>query len=641
MPSSRITSTLRDPFKLTLLIFAVIGFMYFTAEVLKPLSLAVLLSFALAPAVRLLERSGLPRVASVVLAVVLTLLLLGGVGYVVGQQLTSLANQLPSYQGNIERKLTGVMRPQEKSAADRLTDLADRVTAKLEKPAPEKKAGSEEAVDGSTNPAEADSRAIPKVQVVQQPSFQERLRTAIGPYLENLGVGSFVLILVLFILVGREDLSDRIISLFGSRQVSLTTRTIEEIGQRISRYLATFALMNSAYGLVIGLGLAVIGVPYAVLWGCLAAVTRFIPYVGPAVAFVLPLVFSFAYSDGWLQPLAVFGLFAVVETALNSFLEPIIYGKTTGVSALGLLVAAMFWTWLWGTMGLLLSTPLTLCLAVLGKYVPGLRFFATLLAEEADLEPHVRFYQRLVALDREGAVAILDSSLKSMPRVDVFDQLVIPALTLSERDASQDELGEQEQAFVWQVINEFVESLAGIPELGLAALATAVDDGANSEDHAEVSAATTPVSIVGLAATDTSDALVLRMLNLFLPPAEFEMEIITGATSPLHATEQVAAREPKLVLLSHVPPSGLNQTCYLVRKLRAQLPELPIIVGRWGTVGGTSSSAERLGSVGATNVVFTLAEARDRILARLQTSRDTGIVETSSQATGVGTASSV
>ena len=222
-----------------------------------------------------------------------------------------------------------------------------------------------------------------------------------------------MLILVLFMLMGREDLSDRIVGLFGHRQVSLTTRTMEEIGQRISRYLATFALVNSGFGLVIGLGLGLIGVPYAVLWGCLAAMLRFIPYVGPAVAFVLPLVFSFAHFPGWAQPLEVVALFGVVEVVLNSFLEPVIYGKTTGVSALGLLVAAMFWTWLWGTLGLLLSTPLTVCLAVLGKYVPSLRFFATLLGEEAELEPDVRFYQRLVALDRDGAIEVVEAAAEA------------------------------------------------------------------------------------------------------------------------------------------------------------------------------------------------------------------------------------
>ncbi|MEA2632839.1 MAG: hypothetical protein QOE66_3058, partial [Chloroflexota bacterium] len=250
MAVQRKNSTLADPFKLTMLIFAVIAFMYFTGEVLKPLALSVLLSFALVPAVRILERRGLPRAAAVVLTVVVAMGLMGGVGYLVGQQLTALARSLPDYQENIEKKLSGVFKAGQRSAGSRLIDLANRVTAKLEvTPADEA---------GETPP-------IQKVEVVQQPSFQERLRSGIGPYLEYLAVGSFVLILVLFMLIGREDLSDRIVGLFGHLQVSQTTRTMEEIGRRISRYLATFALVNSGFGLVIGLGLGLIGVPYAVL----------------------------------------------------------------------------------------------------------------------------------------------------------------------------------------------------------------------------------------------------------------------------------------------------------------------------------------------------------------------------------------
>src|SRR3954447_26093817 len=486
-----------DPSKVAMLIFAVIAFLYFTGEVLKPLALSVLLSFALVPAVRLLERRGLPRAAAVVLTIVVAMGLLGGVGYLVGQQLTALARRLPDYQENIEKKLSGVFKPGQRSAGTRLLDLANRVTANLE----EAPAG-----EGGQAPA------IPKVEVVQQPSFQERLRAGTGPYLEFLGVGSFVLILVLFILMGREQLSDRIVGLVGHRQVSLTTRTMEEIGRRISRYLATFALVNSGFGLVIGLGLGLIGVPYAVLWGYLAALLRFIPYVGPAVSFLLPLIFSFAHFPGWAQPLEVIALFGVVETALNSFLEPVIYGKTTGVSALGLLVAAMFWTWLWGTMGLLLSTPLTVCLAVLGKYVPSLGFFATLLGEEAELEPDVRFYQRLVALDRDGAVAVVEEALKQRPRVEVFDRILIPALTRAEWDASRDELGEQEQEFAWRVVGEVVENLEGVEDAALVTLATDRDGAADGEP------APAGVAVVGVAVGDTADVLVLKMLGQLLPP---------------------------------------------------------------------------------------------------------------------------
>jgi predicted PurR-regulated permease PerM len=606
MASSKHVSQLSDPYKLPMLIFAIIAFMYFSAEVLKPLALSVLLSFALAPAVKFLERRRVNRVLAVVMVGTLTLVSLGGIGYVVGQQLTSLADKLPDYQGNIETKLRGVIHPGQQSSLDKVTSLANRVSAKMEgAPAssPTPAASAAVATEGSeTRPG--DSSEIQRVQVVSSPSFQERLREAIGPYLEFLGVGSFVLILVLFMLIGRDDLGDRIIQLFGHRQVTLTTRTSEEICRRITRYLGTFALMNIGFGIVIGVGLALIGVPYALLWGCMAAMLRFIPYVGPAVAFVLPLVFSFAHFPGWSQPLLVVGLFLVVETALNSFLEPIIYGKTTGVSALGLLVAAMFWTWLWGTLGLLLSTPLTVCLAVLGKYVPSLSFFATLLGEEAELEPDVRFYQRLVALDQDGAMAFIEEESKRIPRVEIFDTILVPTLSRAERDAARDELDEKEQAFVWRVVGEVLDTMEDTPEFSLAA-ASAPVDGKPAE----------PVTVLGLAVEDAADALVLRMLAQLVEPAGFTLETVAEIESPMEVAERVADRMPRLVIISHLPPSGLTQARYLVRRLRARFADLPLIVGRWGEAGGSAAAAERLVGVGATSVLFNLAEARDKIIA--------------------------
>jgi predicted PurR-regulated permease PerM len=595
MTATRKAAGRTEPIPLTLLIFAVIGFMYFTGEVLKPLALAILLSFALAPAARLLERWGLPRAAAVVLTVVLSLGALGGIGYVVGQQLNSLARRLPDYQENIEAKLGAVIDPGVPSTTGRLKDLADQVTAKMEAPSTARPGG---------------AAPIPKVEVVSRPSIQDQLRSATGPYIEFLGVGSFVLILVLFILIGRESLGDRIVGLFGHRQVSLTTRTMQEIGQRISRYLATFALVNSGFGLVIGTGLWLIGVDFAVLWGCLAALLRFIPYVGPAVAFLLPLVFAFAHFPGWLRPLEVVALFAVVEAALTSFLEPVIYGKTTGVSALGLLVAAMFWTWLWGTLGLLLSTPLTVCLAVLGKYVPSLWFFAAILDEESELEPDVRLYQRLVALDREGAVGIIEAELKQRPRVEVFDGVLVPALSRAERDVERGELDETERAFAWDVIGEVLDGLEGTPDLSLASLATPVAGGDGEKDRG---AAALPARIVGLVADDTSDGLVLKMLGQLLTPSGCRLEIITDSDSPLQVIERLAEDAPEFVVISHLPPAGLTLARYLVRRLRAQFSDLPIVVGHWGETPGSAAAAEQLVAIGASRVVFTLADALIRI----------------------------
>ncbi|MGZ3392134.1 MAG: AI-2E family transporter, partial [Isosphaeraceae bacterium] len=543
-----------------------------------------------APLARFLERRRVPRVAAVVLTGVVTLGALGGAGLVVGRQLTALADLLPGYEKNILRKVN-LFKPTGKSAFAKASQVVADVAKSLDKP-----------------PVERDD--VKDVRVVAQPTFQERLRGAVGPSLGFLGVGSLVLVLVLFLLMNREDLGDRIVQLFGERQIGLTTRTMDEVGQRISRYLAMFATVNSCYGLVVGLGLWAIGVPYALLWGFMAAGLRFIPYVGPAVAFVLPLLFSIAHFRGWVQALEVLALFGVIEALFNSLLEPIIYGKTTGVSALSLLVAAMFWTWLWGTLGLLLSTPLTVCLAVLGKHIPSLGFFAILLGEEVVLDPDVRFYQRLMSLDSDGATEIIETTLKERSRAELFDEVLVPALTRAERDYARDELDDRDRAFIWRVIAEVLNELEGRSDQ---VSPTADPASSVGTDQPPLSA-----RVLGIAANDTPDALVLRMLAQLLNPSGCAMEIVTGTESPSTLTEVVVGHAPDLVVISHLPPVGLPSARYLVRRLRARFERLPILVGRWGGSGDTAGATLGLTAVGASHVVFQLADARERIVSALQ-----------------------
>ena len=598
MPARRNIFTPDHPIVIAFLIFAVIAFLGLASEFLKPLALAVLLSFALAPLTGFLERRGLPRALAVVLTIVLALGVLGGITYKVGEQLTMLANDtrnLQKYSEHIKAKLTW-LKPQEENSLMRLTQVGKDVAQTLEEP-PE--------LDG-----------VQPVKIVSQPTFTQRLQAAVGPYLERLGVVSFVLILVLFMLNSRNDLSDRIIRLFGQRRVSVTTRTMDEVGQRISRYLGMFSLVNSGFGLIIGLGLWMIGVPYVVLWGVLFALLRFIPYVGTAAAFALPLLFSFAYFETWREPLLVVALFGTLEILANTFLEPVIYGRTTGVSALGLLVAAMFWTWLWGGVGLLLSTPLTVCLAALGKSVPGLDFFAVLLGEEDPLEPDVRFYHRLLAMDQDGATAILETALKQQPREDVFDQILIPALSRAEHDRARDEIDEREQAFIWRVVGELLDDLEETPAVDLKVLAKATADAAKSDE--ELADGCTPSTrLLGIAANDHADLLALRMLAVLLPPRECTLTILEAPDSPMKLAEQVAEIDPDLILVSHLPPEVATAARYLVRRLRARCADLPIMVGYWRTRGDLADVAERLKTVGATRVVFRVAEARDLILRRL------------------------
>jgi predicted PurR-regulated permease PerM len=585
------------PVVIAFLVFAVVGFLAVASDFLKPLALAVLLSFALAPLANFLERRGLPQSVAVILTVLLALGVLGAITYEVGEQLTKLAKDtkdLSRYTEHIKAKLSW-LQPQQENALNRILEAGRELAGVLEEPS---------------------NRDVQKVRIVSQPNLAQRAQAALGPFLERLAMVAFVLVLVLFMLSNRKDLSDRIIRLFGLRRVSLTTRTMEEATARISRYLGMFTLVNSFYGLIVGIGLSVIGVPYAVLWGVLFALLRFLPYVGPATAFALPFLFSIGYFPRWREPVLVVVLFGTLEVLSNSFLEPVVYGRTTGVSALGLLVAAMFWTWVWGGLGLLLSTPLTVCLAVVGKYVPGLSCFAILLGEEAPLEPDVRFYQRLVARDQDGAMAIVREALKEEPAAAVFDRFLVPTLARAERDRTNEDINDDEQAFVWEVVGNVIDEPAA------AHRGDPMADGIAANDN--LSAAPGPGGalmhrLVGIAANDHADFLVLRMLARLLDGSGCRVTNLETPESPLRGVEQVAEARPDLVLVSHLAPVGFRTARYLVRRLRARFDTLPIVVGHWGANGTRNRAAKRLMATGASRVVFRLAAAHDLILDRLRT----------------------
>ncbi len=592
MPARRKTFSMDHPVIVLFVIIAVVAAMGLAAEVLKPLALSVLLAFALTPLARILERRGVPHVASVVITVVLSLSMLGGIGYVVAGQLNRLAGDVadPIRVENIRKKLS-ILNPEKKSNLTRASESVEQVTKDLQ-PAP----------NDATQPGTTES-AVQQVRVVDQPEFRARLESAIGPYFEAMTVGSFVLILVLFLMVGREDLGNRIVALFGKRQVTVTTRTMNEVADRISRYLATNAFVNACFGLVIGLGLSFIGVPYAVLWGVLAALLRFVPYVGTVIAFGLPALYTVASFPGWREATLFLALFLTIELALNSFLEPIIYGKTTGVSALGLLVAAMFWTWLWGVWGLLLSTPMTVCLAVLGKYVPSLGFFATILGEEAELDADVRYYQKILALDQDGATEVVEEYLKAHTRLELFETVLIRALSKVETDFNRGDIDEREQAYAWRITDEVLDVLEGTPEISLK-----TTEAAKSPTNA------TGPTILCVPANDHSDALILRMLALVMKDTPAKIVIASEGETPMKLSSQVQEAEADYVFLSHLPPAGLTNARYLVRRLHTAVDKAKIVVGRWGDTRTSEETAQRLTSAGATGIVYSLTEARDFLL---------------------------
>jgi hypothetical protein len=377
-----------------------------------------------------------------------------------------------------------------------------------------------------------------------------------------------------------------------------TTRAFDEAGRRVSRYLLVQSCVNLIYGLSVGIGLYFIGLPYPVLWAALAGVLRFIPYVGPFVGAGAPLLLSLAVFEGWTRPLLVMGLFLAIELLTNMVLEVILYAGAVGISQVALLIAVAFWSWLWGPLGLLLATPLTVCLAVMGKYVPGLEFISTLASDEPVLTLDVMYYQRLLAGDTAEASDLLDKHPADAEQ-NVYDAVMLPALSYAERDRIEDRLSPEEER---AVVESTRELLADADALGGP---SAVLGGAPAN----------AISVLGIAAEGESDALALRMLAKLVADTSLALDI-HEATSRMSPDLLAAVQNGryKLVCIADIPPSPSSRSRYLLRRLRAIAPQVPIVVGRWAPAELADEGVESLTAAGATAVSKTLAECREQML---------------------------
>jgi predicted PurR-regulated permease PerM len=344
----------------------IIASLYWAQAILIPVALAILLTFVLSPVAGTLERIALRRLPSVIVVVVLTFSLLGGIGWIVTLQFVSLANELPKYTGNIRQKIADVRGAGKGGALEKVQKTVEEVKSEIQK--------------GDEPTKAKDLRRPVIVQPVESFAFWP-VPSAVGPMAERFASAGLVIVLAILMLIQREDLRNRLIHLVGYGRLTVTNRALEEAGQRISRYLLMQTIINSSFGFAVGFALYLIGLPYVILWGFLAAVLRFIPYVGPFAAAIMPSALSLAVFQGWLWPIVVAGLFLALELLINMVLEPLLYGESAGVSGVGLVVAIAFWTWLWGPVGLVLATPLTVCVVVLGKYVPGMDFIGVLISD--------------------------------------------------------------------------------------------------------------------------------------------------------------------------------------------------------------------------------------------------------------------
>ena len=588
----------------------VVTCLYWAQTVFIPVAMAVFLTFLLAPLITALQRRGLRRLPAVLLVVMLAAAVLGGGVWLVTAQVTSLAGDVPKYTDNIMAKVKRLRHLGEGSVTSGLEKMMKKISVEWNQPA-DKPTGKKEKEDADKPPASVSEKptAVPTAVVLQpeSPAWLARLPALLSSLLETLGSLALALVLVVFMLLKREDLRNRLIRLVSNGQITVMTKALDDAGRRISRFLLMQLIVNVTVGLSVGLGLLAIGVPYAFLWGFVAAVFRYIPYIGVWIAALSPMILSLAMFAGWVQPLLVLGLFLTIELLASNVAEPRLYGRSIGVSEVALLVAAAFWAFLWGPIGLVLSSPLTVCMVVLGKYVPQLKFLDVLLGDEPPLDAHVTFYQRLLARDQDEATQLVLAQAKASPPEQLYDDFLVPALNYAKRDRERDDLTESDEQFVLQATREILEDLGERQEA-----AAQAKEAVHAEDQPPASA---PIRLHVLAcpARDQADRLALEMLRQLLDPAKWIVEVAAVETLTADLVGQVADEAPALVCIGALPPGGLAHARYLCKKLRARFPKVKIIVGRWGLAGGIEANREQLHDAGADLTATTMLETRSQL----------------------------
>lgn len=579
---------------LTLLVL-IVAILYFAKAVIVPLALAVLLAFILTPLVVAVQRRGLRRVPAVLVVMTLTLALIGGVGWGVGLQLAKLARDLPAHADELKAKVAKVRT----SGAGPFSRALDTFRSIGDAP--------------TTPSGKADAAKTDHQLVVAQPeeSFFRRTADMAGMVLEPLAAAGLVLILVIFMLIRREDLRNRVIGLLGHNRLMGTTRVLVESATRLSRLLLTQLCVNAAFGLLFAVALLIIGVPYWFLWGFLTVLLRFVPYIGSWLAAAFPLLLSVAVAPGWGQPVWVLAVFVVLDLVTGNVVEPLLFGHSTGVSAVALLVAAAFWTWVWGPVGLVLSTPLTLCLVVLGQHVPRLRFLSLLLGDQPALPPHLSYYQRLLAGDTAEAGLVAREYALAEGRDRVPDGVLIPALRHARHDRKFAGLSPEDEKVILDATAVIADELAADERLPATPAAA-------GDAKGEAVAAVVPGSrgvVVGCAAHHRAEELTLRMLAGVLGPLGCRMDVQSTRTLPVEVEASIERERPAAVFVAVMPPGGVPQANYLCKRLRKRFPDLKIVVGYWGRVRDFDKLLVRLRSSGASYVTTAVLQSSTQILA--------------------------
>lgn len=565
----------------------VVATLYVARGVLVPLALGILFAFLLSPPVTLLGRLRLGRVLATLLVVLSTIAVVGTFGWTVARQVIDVTNELPNYRTNITAKIDAFHKSSDSAfgrATNTVEELQKELTGKQNGQQPAKGTKAKPLTPATPNPVQ--------VQVVG--STADSLIT-FPKVVSGLASVGLVVIFTFFMLLQREDLRNRLIRLAGAGRLTVMTQALDEAAHRVSRYLLLQLLVNVSYGSVVGVSLHFIGIPNALLWGAIAGVLRFLPYVGPPMGALCPIVLSLIIYDGWSKPLMTIGTFVMLELMVAYFIEPMLYGAQTGVTPIAILFAAVFWTTVWGPIGLLLSTPLTVCLVVIGHHITHLNFLQILLGDTPALAPEERFYQRLLATDQDEARQILEDDFKDKPLDELYDTVLIPALALAEQDRHRANLDEATERFIFQSTRELVEEQFERSKSSNLrdSLKTAVD--APATLPVSESKRTIPFKIVTVPARDEADEIIAMMLTQLLQTNGYDAQCLPVSDSSEYLA-QIARRQPDLVCISALPPLAIAYARTLYRKVREQFPGVKVVIGLWQLAGDAEKVATRIGA---------------------------------------------
>jgi predicted PurR-regulated permease PerM len=575
----------------------IIAMLYFGRDIFVPIALAILLSFVLAPLVGILQHIHVPRGLAVVSVVILAFALIFAMGSLLASQLTQLAGDLPRYQSTISEKIQSFRDTKAgRGTLERASDMLKDLSKELDKP---KDAASARPSSSTISPNLPRPQTPVPVEVRQpDPGALESLRTLISPLVHPLATTGIIIIFVIFILLQREDLRNRIIRLAGSYDLQRTTAALDDAARRLSRLFLTQLIVNGAFGVVIGIGLWLIGIPSAILWGILATVLRFVPYIGAVIAAAFPLALAVAVDPGWSMLLWTLALFIIVEPVVGHVIEPMVYGRSTGLSPVAVVASATFWTALWGPIGLVLATPLTVCLVVLGRHVERLEFLDVMFGDRPALSPPEIFYQRMLAGDPTEAAEKAEQFLKERSLASYYDEVALKGLQLAQADAERGALDPDRLLKIRDAVNEFASDLSDQDDRPPAKAnlttdaeaSSAVESVAENAAHENLPILTKenlplewhgehPVlCLAGRSLIDEAAAIMLAQLSTAHGLAARVEGAEALSTTNVFRLETTGVA---IVCLVYLDASGPSHMRYSVRRLRRKLPNATIILGCW------------------------------------------------------------